>query len=84
VTILLTKADLVSGAELASVIEFTRSQAISRTKKEWRILRVSNRPGFEGMRSDVREYLRDGTGSRGGSPMPSSARCRAGRGTPPG
>ena len=57
--ILLTKADLVSAEELASVIEFTRSQAVSRTKKEWRVLPVSNRPGFEGMRSEVREYLRD-------------------------
>jgi hypothetical protein len=56
--ILLTKADLVSGEELASVIEFTRSQATSRTGKEWRVLPVSNRPGFEGMRNDVAEYLR--------------------------
>ena len=56
--ILLTKADLVSGEELASVIEFTRSQATSRTGKEWRVLPVSNRPGFEGMRREVAEYLR--------------------------
>jgi GTP-binding protein EngB required for normal cell division len=57
--ILLTKADLVSGEELASVIEFTRSQATSRTGKEWRILPVSNRPGFERMREEVAEYLRE-------------------------
>jgi GTP-binding protein EngB required for normal cell division len=57
--ILLTKADLVSGEELASVIEFTRSQATSRTRKEWTILPVSNRPGFEGMREEVAEYLRE-------------------------
>ncbi|HSQ15020.1 MAG TPA: dynamin family protein, partial [Candidatus Binatia bacterium] len=57
--ILLTKADLVSGEELASVIAFTRSQATSRTGKEWRVLPVSNRPGFEGMREDVAEYLRE-------------------------
>ncbi|MGB7631679.1 MAG: dynamin family protein, partial [Candidatus Deferrimicrobium sp.] len=57
--LLLTKADLVSGEELASVIEFTRSQATSRTGKEWRILPVSNRPGFEGMRREVAEYLRE-------------------------
>ena len=57
--LLLTKADLVSGAELASVIEFTRSQATSRTGKEWRILPVSNRPGFEGMREEVAKYLRE-------------------------
>ena len=57
--LLLTKADLVSGEELASVIEFTRSQATSRTGKEWTILPVSNRPGFEGMRKEVAEYLRE-------------------------
>jgi GTP-binding protein EngB required for normal cell division len=57
--LLLTKADLVSGEELASVIEFTRSQATSRTGKAWRILPVSNRPGFEGMRDEVAEYLRE-------------------------
>jgi GTP-binding protein EngB required for normal cell division len=57
--ILLTKADLVSGDELASVIEFTRGQATSRTGKEWRVLPVSNRPGFDGMRVEVREYLRE-------------------------
>ena len=57
--ILLTKADLVTGEELASVIEFTRSQATSRTGKEWRILPVSNRPGFEAMRAEVAEYLRE-------------------------
>ena len=56
--ILLTKVDLVSREELVSVIEFTRSQATSRTGKEWRILPVSNRPGFEGMRDEVAEYLR--------------------------
>jgi GTP-binding protein EngB required for normal cell division len=57
--ILLTKADLVSREDLASVVEFTRSQANSRTGKEWRILPVSNRPGFEGMRAEVRGYLRE-------------------------
>lgn len=57
--ILLTKADLVSGEELASVVEFTLDQATSRTGKEWRILPVSDRPGFEGMRAEVRDYLRE-------------------------
>jgi len=57
--LLLTKADLLSGEELASVIEFTRSQSASRTGKEWRILPVSNRPGFESMRNEVAEYLRE-------------------------
>ena len=57
--LLLTKVDLVSGEELASVIDFIRSQATSRTGKEWRILPVSNRPGFEGMRDEVEQYLRE-------------------------
>ena len=57
--LLLTKADLVSGEELASVIEFTRSQSTTRTGKEWRILPVSIRPGFESMRNEVAEYLRE-------------------------
>ena len=57
--ILLTKADLVSAEELTSVIEFTRSQATSRTGKEWWIFPVSDRPGFEGMRTEVRGYLRE-------------------------
>jgi len=57
--LLLTKADLVSGEELASVIEFTRSQSTSRTGKDWRILAVSDRPGFESMRDEVAEYLQN-------------------------
>jgi GTP-binding protein EngB required for normal cell division len=57
--ILLTKADTVSKEELASVIEFTRSQVTSRTGKKWRILPVSIRPGFEGMREEVAEHLRE-------------------------
>ncbi len=57
--LLLTKADLVSGEELASVIEFARSQAASRTGKAWTVLPVSNRPGFEGMRAEVAKYLRE-------------------------
>ena len=57
--LLLTKADLVSGEELSAVIDFTRSQAASRTGKEWTVLPVSNRPGFEGMREEVAKYLRE-------------------------
>jgi len=41
------------------VIEFTRSQAAERTGKAWRVLPVSNRPGFEGMRKEVASYLRE-------------------------
>jgi GTP-binding protein EngB required for normal cell division len=57
--ILLTKADLVSGHDLDAVIEFTRRQVAERTGKEWRIFPVSDRPGFEGMRAEVRGYLRE-------------------------
>jgi len=57
--LLLTKADLVSGEELRSVIEFVRSHADSRTEKAWRILAVSNRAGFEGLRKEVERYLRE-------------------------
>ena len=31
----------------------------TRVSKEWRILPVSNRPGFEGMREEVAKYLRE-------------------------
>jgi GTP-binding protein EngB required for normal cell division len=57
--ILLTKADLVSVNELDSVVGFIRRQMTEQTGKEWRILPVSDRPGFEAMREAVREYLRD-------------------------
>jgi GTP-binding protein EngB required for normal cell division len=57
--ILLTKADLVSGGELERVIEFIRGQVAERTGKDWRILLVSDRPGFEGMRREVAKYLRE-------------------------
>jgi GTP-binding protein EngB required for normal cell division len=57
--LLLTKADLVSEEELASVIGFTRAQSTARTGKEWAILPVSNRPGFGSMRDEVAEYLRN-------------------------
>jgi len=57
--ILLTKADLVSVGELEAIVEFTRLQVAQRTGKEWRILPVSDRPGFEGMREEVRRYLRE-------------------------
>jgi GTP-binding protein EngB required for normal cell division len=62
--ILLTKADLVSGQELASVIEFTRGQASSRTGREWRVLPVSNRPGFEGFRADAEKFVRERIATR--------------------
>jgi GTP-binding protein EngB required for normal cell division len=55
--ILLTKADLVTAADLDAVVGFTRRQTAERTGKEWRIFPVSDRPGFEEMRAEVREYL---------------------------
>ncbi|MGE5248482.1 MAG: dynamin family protein [Verrucomicrobiota bacterium] len=64
--ILLTKADLVSPQELASVIEFTRDQAASRTGKEWRVLAVSSRPGFEGLRAEAERYVREEIAGRKG------------------
>jgi GTP-binding protein EngB required for normal cell division len=57
--ILLTKADLVSGSDLQEVVEFTRRQALVRTGKEWKVLPVSDRPGFEEMRAEAEEYLRE-------------------------
>jgi GTP-binding protein EngB required for normal cell division len=57
--ILLTKADLVSETERDAVIEFIRRQAARATGREWRILPVSDRPGFEGMRENTGEYLRE-------------------------
>jgi len=57
--ILLTKADLLSAGDLDAVVGFTRRQLSERTGKEWRILPVSDRPGFEGMRAEVRGYLRE-------------------------
>ncbi len=64
--ILLTKADLVSPQELASVIGFTRDQAASRTGKEWRVLAVSSRPGFEGLRAEAERYVREEIAARKG------------------
>jgi GTP-binding protein EngB required for normal cell division len=57
--ILLTKGDLVSTTDLDAVIGFIRRQVAERTGKEWRILSVSDRPGFEAMRAEVRGYLRE-------------------------
>jgi GTP-binding protein EngB required for normal cell division len=55
--ILLTKADLVSGSQLDSVVEFTRQQIARHTGKEVPILSFSNRPGFDPLRDAVREHL---------------------------
>lgn len=55
--ILLTKADLVSGNQLDSVVEFTKQQIVRHTGKEVPILPFSNRPGFDAMRGAVRDHL---------------------------
>jgi GTP-binding protein EngB required for normal cell division len=55
--ILLTKADLVSGAQLEDVVEFTKRQVIRHTGKDVAILPFSNRPGFEPLRSAARDHL---------------------------
>jgi GTP-binding protein EngB required for normal cell division len=55
--ILLTKADLVSGAQLEDVVEFTKQQIIRHTGKDVAILPFSNRPGFEPLRGAVRDHL---------------------------
>jgi len=57
--ILLTKADLVSRDELASVLDFTKREAETRTDKPWAVFPVSDRPGFEAMRADAEAYVRE-------------------------
>ena len=55
--ILLTKADLVSGSQLDSVVEFTRQQIVRHTGKDVAILPFSIRPGFEPLRGEVRDHI---------------------------
>jgi GTP-binding protein EngB required for normal cell division len=55
--ILLTKADLVSGDQLGTVVEFTKQQVVHHAGKEVAILPFSNRPGFDSLRSAMREHL---------------------------
>ena len=55
--ILLTKADLVSAEQLESVIEFTKRQVNRHTGKDVAILPFSNRPGFDRLRSAVRDHI---------------------------
>jgi GTP-binding protein EngB required for normal cell division len=55
--ILLTKADLVSGSQLGAVVDFTAQQVARATGKEIAILPFSNRPGFEALRSAVRDHV---------------------------
>lgn len=55
--ILLTKADLVTAEQIDAITEFTRRQIASHTGKEVPILPFSDRPGFEDLRTAVRDHL---------------------------
>jgi GTP-binding protein EngB required for normal cell division len=57
VSILLTKADLVSADDLAEVTRFIREQVAKVNGKPPRIFPFSTRPGFEAMRQAVQDYL---------------------------
>ena len=57
ITILLTKANLVSEKELADVTTFIREQVGKALESEVRVLAYSVRPGYEAMRQRVHEYL---------------------------
>ena len=57
VSILLTKADLVSSRDVADVVAFVREQVARVAGAPVRIFPYSTRPGFEAMREAVHDYL---------------------------
>lgn len=57
VTILLTKADLVTREELAAITAFTRQQAARHLPRKPRILATSTQPGFEPLCEAVRRHI---------------------------
>jgi GTP-binding protein EngB required for normal cell division len=57
VSILLTKADLVSADDLEEVTRFIREQVAKVNGRPVQIFPFSTRPGFEPMRQAVRDYL---------------------------
>ncbi len=57
VSILLTKADLVTGEQLEAIIKFSRERIVERIGRELPVLPYSIRPGFDSMRSVVLELL---------------------------
>lgn len=57
VTILLTKADLVTQEELDAITAFTRQQAARHLPHKPRILAISTQPGFEPLREAVRWHI---------------------------
>jgi GTP-binding protein EngB required for normal cell division len=61
VAILLTKADLLSGAELEEVVEFVRGQLCKRLGSAPRVFPYSVKPGFERFRDALQQELTLGT-----------------------
>ena len=57
VSILLTKADLVTEEQLEAIIKFSRERIVERIGRELPVLPYSIRPGFEGMRGVVLDVL---------------------------
>jgi hypothetical protein len=64
VAVLLTKADLVSAAELAEVVEYVRAQLAKHFPGTPRIFPYSTRPGFERFRQALEAELASGTLAR--------------------
>ena len=63
VVILLTKADLVSQGQLASILEFTQHHVAQHAGRQLLVLPYSTHPDFEAMRQTVRNHvLRDMAG----------------------
>jgi GTP-binding protein EngB required for normal cell division len=63
VVILLTKADLVSQGQLASILEFTQHHGAQHAGRQLLVLPYSTHPDFEAMRQMVRNHvLRDMAG----------------------
>lgn len=59
IAILLTKADLVSDAQLDAVVEFTQRQVAQHTGRELPVLPYSVAPSLGAMREEVRRFLHD-------------------------
>ncbi len=64
VSILLTKADLVTGEQLEAIIKFSRERIVEIIGRELPVLPYSIRPGFENMRSVVLDVLHGLEGHR--------------------
>ena len=57
VVILLTKADLVSQGQLASILEFTQHHVAQHAGRQLLVLPYSTHPDFEAMRQTVRNHV---------------------------